>query len=76
MCLGKEREPMQHVHAAPLLGGPRTPSMCWFDVGWERRTPPHHHHPPPTTNAEGWNREAGTEEEARKGRSVDRWTLL
>lgn len=67
--LGKEQQPMQHVHAAPLLGGPRAPSMCWFDVGWEIGTPP-------TTNAEGWNRETGTEEEARKGRSVDRWTLL
>lgn len=31
---------------------------------------------PPTTNREGWNREPGTEEEARKGRRVDRWTLL
>lgn len=37
---------------------------CWI----ENKNPPQ--------QTEGWNRETGTERQGRKGRTIDRWTLL
>lgn len=59
---------MQHVHAAPLLGGPRAPSMCWFDVGWEIRTPPPHNKRRGLEQRD-WNRERGSK--GKKRRQMD-----
>lgn len=44
-------------------------SIWWFDVGWKIRTP---HNKQRGLEQRDWNRER----EGRKGRTIDRWTLL
>lgn len=44
-------------------------SIWWFDVGWKIRTP---HNKQTGLEQRDWNRER----EGRKGRTIDRWTLL
>lgn len=50
-------------------GRPMSLSIWWFDVGWKIRTPP-------TTNRGLEQRDWNREREGRKGRTIDRWTLL
>ncbi len=44
-------------------------SIWWFDVGWKIRTP---HNKQRGLEQRDWNRER----EGRKGRTIDRWTVL
>lgn len=44
-------------------------SIWWFDVGWKIRTP---HNKQRRLEQRDWNRET----EGRKGRTIDRWTVL
>lgn len=53
----------------PPTGRPMSLSIWWFDVGWKIRTP---HNKQRGLEQRDWNRET----EGRKGRTIDRWTVL
>lgn len=53
----------------PPTGRPKSLSIWRFDVGWKIRTP---HNKQRGLEQRDWNRER----EARKGRTIDRWTVL